>query len=284
MVTKPSTYHGPPMPDLVSSSAPLGANSTPWSRSLRDKRLQTFGSAAPRVVLSPDNPLLIPQTERSLYSAHEVGMSLYHASPAYSFGKGRKFGENKDDDYSNAAGHLDKRFSTLNFRPELAAAFRRDTSTPDHQRAFGVGSPRMHHNLEDIFGMPPASTPASRGLAGRVPSGSYYRAVPSRHEPPMELNALMDPPKPYSGMHDHSRQALEHMVYSPRSQPAQHDVRPAVSNLPPREPTTDGRAVDDFDATLMSHQTVGDDAQQQSTMPTAGLFGTDTRNLPNPYR
>ena len=85
-------------------------------------------------------------------------------------------------------------------------------------------------------------------------------------------------------MHDHSRQALEHMVYSPRSQPAQHDVRPAVSNLPPREPTTDGRAVDDFDATLMSHQTVGDDAQQQSTMPTAGLFGTDTRNLPNPYR
>ena len=41
------------------------------------------------VVLSPDNPLLIPQTERSLYSAHEVGMSLYHASPAYLW-QGRK--------------------------------------------------------------------------------------------------------------------------------------------------------------------------------------------------
>ena len=292
----PSAHPNKPkaMPPLA-GSVPLARGSNPWTRSLRsDPRLEgKSGIPATRVLLPKDSPLLVPITERSLYSAHEVGLEATHPSAAaYTFGCGKAYGAAQ--------------------QPEARGARLQPPSVEALQEAFGSAagalsiarksarsgpSPRLFHNLHGTFGAPPPA----RDLVGRLSDGSYHHSVPSRHEPPLDLDVLVSSSSTAPARVSPPRGGLAAAAAGGGVVAAPHAaegsplrLRRVPRMVPQGELSGDPlpvaapiKAIATHDATSGA-EWGGGTRSVTPPAPSAGamslsLFGTDTRSLPNPY-
>ena len=295
-----SAQHAKPkasMPPLV-ASVPLARGSNPWTRALRCDFARLEGKSgipAARVLLPLDSPLLVPITERSLHSAHEVGLEITHPSAAaYTFGCGRPFGASAADQHQDRGARLQP--PSVEALHDAFGSAAGAISAARTSAWHGGPSPKLFHNLHGTFGAPPPA----RDLVGRLSDGSYYASVPSRHEPPLDLDVLVSPRAPPMARRASPRAARVSVRAAPPGSGVATETLRLRSTLAPAPPVLAAPApmlaADHAHAASPSmarsggamggaRSTTAEEAESTSrpNQPTTPLFGTDTRSLPNPY-